>query len=334
MARPVAVTVGDPAGIGPEVVVAALASFLRCHALPVHLICSESLLARTLEFLAATGRGDLAATIKEHLGTTLTLVAPVASHLDVRGQWHDGQAPFIAESLELGIARAQAGAALVTGPSDKRFFVRMGLSQAGHTEFLAQRFPGHEPLMLFEASGFRIAVLTRHIPLSQVTEAVTASRLAQGAAIAWSYVTTQEASPRPMAIAALDPHCGEWGAFSSVDLQVKEWVQGLTLRGLDLTGPLAADTLFVPRHLPNYSAVLCWYHDQGMIPIKLLRFDRAVNVTLGLPVLRVSPAHGVAYDIAWRGRANAGSCLAALCCAAGVPAPEEPPDKAPFAPAR
>ena len=136
--------------------------------------------------------------------------------------------------------------------------------------------------------------------------------------VASTYAKNQSTTVRPIAVAAVDPHCGEWGAFSDVDLQVRAWIEDLAREGVPVTGPFAADTLFVPHRLVEFDAILCWYHDQGMIPIKLLRFASAVNVTLGLPILRVSPAHGVAYDIAWQGQADPGSFFAALCGGAGI----------------
>ena len=318
MSRPLAVTVGDPAGIGPEVAVAALARFVTRQPHPVQLIVTRALLEKTLDLLGQRVEGGPAMVVKirEALGGCVTLVEPAFEPAAVEGHWTGTQVPFIRESLNLGLAAAEEGATLVTGPTDKRFFLAEGLSHSGHTEFLAARYPGHEPLMLFEAGGFRIGVLTRHIPLAQVTEAVDEERLAAAIHTARAYVHSQDIEQRPIAVAALDPHCGEWGAFSGVDLRVREWVAKLAQQGLAVEGPYAADTLFVRHHLPKFSAVLCWYHDQGMIPIKLLRFDRAVNVTLGLPILRVSPAHGVAYDIAWQGLGDAGSFYSALCVGA------------------
>jgi 4-hydroxythreonine-4-phosphate dehydrogenase len=318
MPRPIVVTVGDPAGIGPEVAVAALARMLSAGGPPVQLIITKPLLERTLNLLkggAAPGP-SLVRQIEVSLGNSLTLHEPSSSPADIVGQWSSAQAPFIRESLERGLALADRGANLVTGPTDKRFFLGEGMSFAGHTEYLAGRYPGHEPLMLFEAGSFRIAVMTRHIPLAQVTASVTRELLATSVKTASTYVKSQSNQPAPIAVAALDPHCGEWGAFSDVDLNVRDWIEKLSAGGIAVEGPLAADTLFVPHRLSKYGAILCWYHDQGMIPIKLLRFDSAVNVTLGLPILRVSPAHGVAYDIAWKGEADAGSFHAALCVAA------------------
>jgi 4-hydroxythreonine-4-phosphate dehydrogenase len=322
MSRPLVVTVGDPGGIGPEVAVSALARLLSAKERSVQLIMTRPLLDRTLDLLkkrVANGP-DMARQIESSLGDSLALVEPTASPAEAEGRWSEAQIPFIRESLERGLAAANSGATLVTGPTDKRFFLAEGMSFAGHTEYLAGHYPGHEPLMLFEAGSFRIAVLTRHIPLAHVTAAVTKERLTAAVKVASAYVKVQNSQSATIAVAGLDPHCGEWGAFSGVDLKVRGWIEELLSRGFSVEGPLAADTLFVPHRLAQYGAILCWYHDQGMIPIKLLRFDSAVNVTLGLPILRVSPAHGVAYDIAWKGVADAGSFYAALCVGAREPA--------------
>lgn len=321
MLRPLVVTVGDPAGIGPEVALAAIARLLSSHSHPISLVSTRALFEKTLELVERRQSEGPAVveSIRRALGGNLTLVEPDSAAVMTEGAWSPAQAPFIRESLELGLARADGGAALVTGPVDKRFFLGEGLVHSGHTEFIAQRYPGHEPLMLFEAGNFRIAVMTRHIPLSQVSAAVSQAQLVAAVRTASAYVLSRETRGHPIAVAALDPHCGEWGAFSDVDLKVRGWVEELARQGVAVTGPHAADTIFVPHRLGQYGAVLCWYHDQGMIPVKLLHFDSAVNVTLGLPVLRVSPAHGVAYDIAWQGRSDAGSFHAALCVGAGLP---------------
>ncbi len=319
--RPLVVTVGDPAGIGPEVALVAIARLLLRQSHPISLVTDRALLEKTLDLVGRhhPDGSILVETVHRSMGGCLTLCEPGAPAVLIDGEWSPAQVPFIGESLALGLAEAENGAALVTGPVDKRFFLAKGLSCSGHTEFIAQRYPGHQPLMLFDGGTFRIGVMTRHIPLSQVSAAVSFAELAAAVRTASAYVLAQDVGERPIAVAALDPHCGEWGGFSAVDLRVRGWVEELADQGLPVTGPYAADTLFVPHRLDQYGAILCWYHDQGMIPIKLLRFDSAVNVTLGLPILRVSPAHGVAFDIAWQGRGDAGSFHAALCVGAGLP---------------
>ncbi len=317
--RPLILTVGDPAGIGPEVLVGALLRLAPGFDTPLTCVCPRPLLEEALERLAAGPEARDA--VRHRLDRQVRFLVPPSAPAAVRGKWVAEQVPFLRESLELALTEAaRTGAGIVTGPADKRFFVALGLHRAGHTEYLARHFAAPDPLMLFEAEGLRVAVLTRHIPLAEVSSAATQETLARAARLAWAHVRERSVGPpRPLVVAGLDPHCGEWGAFSDRDLQVREWVAALRGESVAIEGPVAADTLFVEHRLRDYSAVLCWYHDQGMIPIKLLRFASAVNVTLGLPVVRTSPAHGVAYDIAWTGRADAGSYAAAMEVAAGGP---------------
>ena len=181
-----------------------------------------------------------------------------------------------------------------------------------------------EPLMWFASARLQVGLLTRHVPLSQVTPLVTRARLERGVELALRFLQrTGKAGTAPIAVAALDPHCGEWGVISPLDLEVQGWVRDLRDRGIPIDGPFSADTLFSPVSLRRFAGVLCWYHDQGMIPVKLLAFSDAVNVTLGLPLVRTSPAHGVAYDIAWKGIASPASTSRAVSLALALSAPGE-----------
>ncbi|MBM4353093.1 MAG: hypothetical protein FJ109_04745 [Deltaproteobacteria bacterium] len=310
----VVITCGDPCGVGPELLVRVLgrrslpASVVRVAAPP-------RLLERVaLEVVAATDRRT-AERFLGRLGTRFPLV-PCPEPAIVRpGSWNEENVPSSLSALEAASGLAlKEGAVLVTGPMDKRFFAAIGLRHGGHTEFLA-RFCGcpDEPLMWFDSQRVRVGLLTRHVPLSEVPALVRPERLARGVQLAEACVTrTSGSDTRPLAVAAVDPHCGEWGAIAPTDLQVRGWIDSLRARGSLVEGPFSADTLFSRRSLERYSGILCWYHDQGMIPVKLLAFEQAVNVTLGLPLARTSAAHGVAYDIAWQGLASPSSTLRAL----------------------
>ena len=307
---------GDPAGVGPEIAV----SMLGAEEPPpagLTLVCDGDLLETTVARLALLSPHweQRAQRFRKRLNGGIGVLEPAARvGSDIPGRWDPDNVPFIRESLAEGLAMARRkGAALVTGPVDKRFFAALGLKQAGHTEYLAGLTGSGEPLMLFDGGPCRTAVLTRHIPLSDVASQVSLERLRRGVQLAAQYVLAVEAAnPRSVAVAGLDPHCGEWGTSSSADLEVAGWVEALQEEGLPIDGPFPADTLFVAERWDRYGAVLCWYHDQGMIPVKLRSFSTAVNVTLGLPVVRTAPAHGVAYDIAGCGRARAGSFSRAI----------------------
>ena len=259
---------------------------------------------------------------RHRLGNGVEFVQPRArASADAPGRWNPRNVESIEECITEALREAMAtGGALVTGPVDKRFFAALGRGSLGHTEFLAELGGGEEPVILFDAPDLRVAVLTRHIPLAAVAGRVTKELLEHGTRLVTRYVAAQEGlcfeELRPVAVAGLDPHCGEWGLLAETDVEVRGWAEELSADGLRLAGPFSADTVFLPASRASHSAVLCWYHDQGMVAVKLLAFDTAVNVTLGLPVVRTSPAHGVAYDIVGRGCASWRSMSRALTLAA------------------
>lgn len=310
------VTVGDPSGVGPEIVVAVLGSE---ESLPegLALICDRDLLEATARRLGSlsTELQQTADRFRSRLNAEVRLIQPgVQPASNEPGAWHENNVPYIRETLRVGLAAARGqSAALVTGPVDKRFFAALGFQRSGHTEYLAGLTNDEDPVMLLDGGRCRTVVLTRHIPLSEVASRVEPPRLKRGVQLAAQFVRAVEGDdPRPIAVAGLDPHCGEWGASSRTDLEVAGWVRALRDEGLPVEGPYPADTLFLPGRWHKYGVVLCWYHDQGLIPVKLHAFSSAVNVTLGLPVVRVAPAHGTAYDIAGSGRAETGSFSRAI----------------------
>jgi len=199
----------------------------------------------------------------------------------------------------------------VTGPLSKRCFLDNGVGPVGHTEFLAgiAGVSEDDVLMLFDARTLRVAALTRHVPLAEVPGLVRPGLVMDAAALVAGYLSRHGVEAPRIALACLDPHCGEWGGLAGTDLSMK---RSLAEIGAGIHGPLAADTLFMPTNLTCFDAVLCWYHDQAMIPVKMAAFDAAANVTLGLPVLRTSPAHGPGYDIAGQGKADPGSMRRAV----------------------
>jgi 4-hydroxythreonine-4-phosphate dehydrogenase len=175
--------------------------------------------------------------------------------------------------------------------------------------------------MLFDCREFHLSILTRHIPIEEIRSQVRPDTLRRTAMEVLGYLRrlpgwTETAAS--IVVAGVDPHCGEWGQMSDTDLMVRDWVAKLNVEGIPIDGPYPADTLFVPGRMAMGTAFLTWYHDQGMIPVKLLAFDKAVNVTLGLPFLRMSPTHGVAYDIAGQRMADHRSMARAIDLALGL----------------
>ena len=301
------VTAGDPNGIGPEVLLASLAQWPET-APPITIVGSRELLEQVGTRLAS--RSEALHTVWDRCSRRLATDCEV---IEVKnepwtcrpGQWDEGNAAFLKTSLELTVSlAAQNNGAVVTGPVDKRFFTALGMCEAGHTEFLAAFFNAPEPLMFFDSPELRVAVMTRHVPLAKVASLVTRDLLVRAVSLAAHYLSTQSEYPRNIAVAGLDPHCGEWGGFGRTDLLVRDWISTLAVPGCPVGGPFSADTVFTRERLLSVGCVLCWYHDQGMIPVKLMAFDNAVNITMGLPIMRFSPAHGVAYDLAGTGRAR------------------------------
>ena len=222
---------------------------------------------------------------------------------------------------------AGQAAALVTNPVAKNVLYRSGFAEPGHTEFLARLAaeatgkPVH-PVMMLWSPELAVVPVTIHLPLREVVSHLTADLVVETGRIVARDLTARFGIARPrLAVAGLNPHAGEEGALGGEDAAiVAPAVARLRAEGIDAVGPLPADTLFNERARAGYDVALCMYHDQALIPIKTLAFERAVNVTLGLPFVRTSPDHGTAFDIAGTGKADPSSLVAALALAARLSA--------------
>ena len=305
----------DPVCQGPVPVPASSSPFAS-------FVCDAGVLERCLRFLRRSSEAGAAAAnaFEAGLGHSIEWIRTRAVASEVCGAWDRANTQYIRETLDTGIElSARSGdRCLLTGPVHKAFFAALGMKQAGHTEYLAARVGG-APVMLFDSPMLRVVPLTRHIPLCRVTDGLSADVLERGARVSAAFVAETRdpgvSGPIRLALCCVDPHCGEWGGISTADLSVREWLYRLAAAGVPLEGPFPSDVLFQPDRISQYDAILCWYHDQAMIPVKLLALDEAVNVTLGLRIKRVSPAHGVAYDLAGTGTARAGSFCRALALA-------------------
>ena len=293
-----AITAGDPFGIGPEVIHGAL---------------------RRLE---GDPEADLEATVygDPALLPGISQVVPVASAgtpPEPRGPTAEGGRAALA-ALDLAIAAVRRGEhdALVTGPLSKEACVLAGGQSDGHTPLLGRAFKS-EPLMTFvwDDNEPAVALVTHHIPLRAVPAALSSDRIERAARILDAALRRDFGHPSPrIGVLGLNPHAGEHGRLGTEEEDfVVPALERLQAAGIDAIGPLPGDAAFAQRH--RYHAILAMYHDQGLAPVKALAFDRAVNVTLGLPIVRTSPAHGTAFDIAGTGAASADSMLAALRCA-------------------
>jgi 4-hydroxythreonine-4-phosphate dehydrogenase len=312
--KPIAVTAGEPAGIGPDLCLA-LASFkFPC---PLVIVGSRALLAERARLLgldvevAAYLPGAAAAA---HPGRLEVLDVPLAAPC-VAGRLDTANARHVLELLDRATDGAANGefAAVVTAPVQKSVINDAGVPFTGHTEYLAARTGAAHPVMLLAADNLRVALATTHLPLRAVSDAITASLLDTTLRIISGDVGRLWGMTRPrIAVCGLNPHAGESGHLGTEDRDViAPAIERARAAGMLVDGPLPADTVFVPRALSNYDVVLAMYHDQGLPVLKHAGFGHAVNVTLGLPIIRTSVDHGTALDLAGTGRADAGSLIAA-----------------------
>ncbi len=310
----IALTSGEPAGIGPDVCLAAAALPLDCE-----LIClgDREMLAeraRALGIQVELRPYDRAS--RRHAPGTLVVehhplqVPAVAGRLDARN------APYVVRLLERACDGALGGefAAIVTAPVHKGVINDAGIPFTGHTELFADRTRAPLPVMMLTTASLRVALATTHLPLARVSAAVTAELLCGIMEILDRDLTRWWGIGRPrIGVCGLNPHAGEGGHLGDEEIrEIAPAIARMRERGLRVAGPLPADTIFVPRVLADFDVVLAMYHDQGLPVIKHAGFESAVNVTLGLPILRTSVDHGTALDLAGTGRADPGSLAAAI----------------------
>jgi 4-hydroxythreonine-4-phosphate dehydrogenase len=319
-ARPrIALTVGESAGIGPD-----LCLQLALQARDCELVCladRDALAQRAQRLGLAVSLRDYVphATVERAAGALTVLheplaVAAVPGRLDVRN------APQVLRLIDRAADGCRRGefAALVTAPVQKSIINAAGIPFSGHTEYLAERLGAPLPVMMLVAGDLRVALATTHLPLRAVSAALSIPLLVQTLRILDDGLRQQWGIPHPaIAVCGLNPHAGEGGYLGDEEQRVIEpALAEVRAAGIDARGPYPADTLFVPRHLAGIDAVLAMYHDQGLPVLKHAGFGEAVNVTLGLPIVRTSVDHGTALDVAGTGRADVGSLRVAVALAA------------------
>ncbi|TVQ74186.1 MAG: 4-hydroxythreonine-4-phosphate dehydrogenase PdxA [Chromatiaceae bacterium] len=322
-ARPIpriAITPGEPAGIGPDLV--AMLSREPCSAQRVVLGDPQVLLDRaeqlgihlTLTPLDPEQPPQASAAGQLHLWKGCTVAEPV-----IPGTLNPANARYVLDTLTQAADGCLEGVfdALVTGPVHKGVINEAGIPFTGHTEFLAERCQASMPVMMLTAGTLRVALVTTHLPLSRVAQAITTERLETVLRVLHADLRNKFALETPrILVCGLNPHAGEGGHLGDEEIRVITPVlERLRGEGMELTGPLPADTLFTERHLRHADAVLAMYHDQGLPVLKHAGFGGAVNITLGLPIIRTSVDHGTALDLAGTGRAEGGSLHEALATA-------------------
>lgn len=326
---PLAVTMGDPAGIGPEIVLKAYAQRINRGLSPFVVYgCPKTLAARARQLGMNVRLREVAAPSDATalFSTELPILAiPVAREVKAGTPLPENAMGTIS-AIEQAVRAVVAGdaAGVVTAPIAKAVLYAAGFVHPGHTEFLAalagSLVPGkrHHPVMMLASPLLRVVPVTIHIPLSDVPRALSRRLLYETIAITWRSLKSDFGIDEPrVAIAGLNPHAGEGGTIGREDIDlIAPAIEELRREGLNVTGPHSADTLFHAEARKNYDAAVCMYHDQALIPIKTLSFDTGVNVTLGLPFVRTSPDHGTAFDIAAKGIASPESMIAAIRMAA------------------
>ena len=321
---PLAVAMGDPAGVGPEIIAKAWAARGREQLAPFVAIGDARAIARVSD-VPVVSVDDLGAA-QAGFATALPVWSVEDAGDIVPGKPDLEGARCALSSLELaaGMARSAAARALVTGPVSKAQLYDIGFSYPGQTEFVAERcgIAGENAVMMLAGPGLRVVPMTTHVPLAHVPALLTVELvLAKARATARGLCRNFGIARPRLSFAGLNPHAGESGAIGREEIEVLvPAIEQLRAEGLDVTGPLAADTMFHDRARAHYDAALCCYHDQALIPIKSLYFDEGVNITLGLPIVRTSPDHGTAFAIAGQDRAHPGAMIAAIRMAADAAA--------------
>jgi 4-hydroxythreonine-4-phosphate dehydrogenase len=325
--RPLALTQGDPAGIGPEIT---LAAWLQRQALslPGFLFIGDPamLAARAKRIgldvpIAECGPDEALSTFGTALPVLPVKNAGDAAALAVPGEPHVASAQGTIGAIETAVALTLSGqtAAVVTNPIAKSVLYQAGFGFPGHTEFLADLAEKHTgrkvlPVMLLAGPKLRAIPVTIHIPVKDVPEALTQELIEETCRITHHDLKTRFGIEQPrLAVAGLNPHAGEDGAIGSEDRDIiHPAIVALRQEGINAFGPLPADTMFHDEARSRYDVAICMYHDQALIPAKALGFDTSVNVTLGLPFIRTSPDHGTAFGIAGQGVARATSLVEAI----------------------
>lgn len=310
----IALTSGEPAGIGPDVCLAAAAQRLDCD-----LVClgDRDLLAERARALGMSIElRPYERQSRAHVPGTLVVEHHPLGARSLPGRLEPRNSPYVLRLLERACDGARDGefAAMVTAPVHKGVINDAGIPFTGHTEFLAARTGAPRPVMMLATESLRVALATTHLPLARVSAAITGELLCEVLEILDRDLARWWGLERPrIAVCGLNPHAGESGHLGDEEIRViAPAIARMRERGLRITGPLPADTVFVPGVLADFDVVLAMYHDQGLPVIKHAGFQSAVNVTLGLPILRTSVDHGTALELAATGRADPGSMLAAI----------------------
>lgn len=322
--RPLLITMGDPAGVGPELALRGL-QWARERGIPLSIVGSQPILHRVgtklgLDVPAVMTREAWTQRAGECRDAVLVECAtpqqrPLLERVQP-GQVNALTGAVSLQAVEFAIDAAMAGeaAGMVTGPIHKTAWQSAGAAHPGHTELLAERTGAERQCMMLAAPSIRCALVTVHVGLIEVPKQLSEANIWETMQLAHESVSKMLGRPARLAVLGLNPHAGEGGLFG--EREEERWIIPAIERGraagMDVLGPLPPDTAFLPFVRERVDVFICMYHDQGLIPLKTLAFDEAVNVTLGLPIVRTSVDHGTALDLAWQGKARPSSLYAAI----------------------
>ncbi len=310
----IAITSGEPAGIGPEICL----RLIERQGLPVHFVVlgDRQLLADRALLIDFKGKlRDWTPGVQPEHGT-LDILHIALSAPSLPGQLDPANASYVLQLLDRAQEGCQSGefAAMVTAPVHKGVINDAGVPFTGHTEYLAEKTNTPQVVMMLAGGGLRVALATTHLPLKDVSAAITQSSLEQTLRILHADMSRKYGLAKPrILVAGLNPHAGEGGYLGHEEIDVIAPVlDRLRAEGMMLIGPLPADTMFTPPMLAQGDCVLAMYHDQGLTALKYASFGNGINVTLGLPIIRTSVDHGTALELAGSGRADPGSLFVAV----------------------
>ncbi|MBN2401119.1 MAG: 4-hydroxythreonine-4-phosphate dehydrogenase PdxA [Spirochaetes bacterium] len=315
----IGITIGDPAGIGPEVTLKAVneLSMQDNNITPV-VIARLDVLQQNYpkifnEYLIINKNkiniSDIIPSKKNLVNISSDNPIPAPG----KGSAITGMESRIYVDKAIDFWRQGIIDAIVTGPVSKANIEKSGCRFTGHTEYIAEMICEKNPYMLMYSPDYRVLLVTTHIPVADISKTINAEKIFDTILAGQNAVRLLDSKNAKIAIAGLDPHCGDDGAIGNFDSKVtKAAIQRALDEGINIKGPFAADTLFTPQKWKAYDLAIAHYHDQGLIPFKALAFESGVNITLGLSIIRTSPDHGTAYDIAGQNKANHNSMLEAI----------------------
>ena len=316
MTKRIAITPGEPAGIGPDLVIT-----IAQQAWPVQLVivASKELLiqrAKQLSLPITLIDYDEKSSAKPQQAGTLTVLNVPLVHRCTAGELNTKNGAYVVETLKIASDKNMSGEfdAIVTGPVHKGLINKSGIPFSGHTEFFANQANCSDVVMMLATQGLRVALVTTHIPLAYVSKAITYERLQKITRILYKDLKSKFGIKSPKIYACgINPHAGEDGHLGREEIEIMTPAFAeLKAEGIDIIGPLPADTIFQEKYLKDADAILAMYHDQGLPVLKYKGFGSSVNITLGLPFIRTSVDHGTALELAGTGNADSGSMIEAM----------------------